>query len=412
MIEEIILPALGETMDEGKVVGWLVQEGDKVSKGDPLFEIETDKATIEVEATRDGVLRSILIKEGESAAIGTIVGYLADSMDAPLPESVSASPKSQVSEITDEPSGQKRSKAERPEKSKRLIASPRARRLADERGIDISSIQEGTGPKGRIVEADVKAFLEKQSEFQSTPSFSPMETGRADQPAGRVIPLEGTRKTIAERMSRSAQTAPHFMLTSIVDMTQIETSRQQINQKAEDSGQRKLSTTVFLIAACAWALRKNPWINATLKDDEIHLLSEIHIGVAVAREEGLIVPILRDADKKTLYQIAEEMEDISNRAKQGALKPDQAAGGTFTLSNLGMFGIDQFNAIINPPESAILAVGRIRREVVPMEDDSLEIRPMMRMTLSCDHRVIDGSIGAQFMADLAAALKNPTLLLT
>jgi pyruvate dehydrogenase E2 component (dihydrolipoamide acetyltransferase) len=195
-------------------------------------------------------------------------------------------------------------------------------------------------------------------------------------------------------------------------MTEIEASRHQINQRAQSPGHKNLSTTVFLIAASAWALRRNPWINATLKDNEIHLLSEIHIGVAVAREDGLIVPVLRDADKKTLYEIAGELDEIAERAKQGALKPEQISGGTFTVSNLGMFGIDQFNAIINPPESAILAVGRIRREVVPDEDDSLTVRSMMRMTLSCDHRVIDGAIGAQFMADLSAALETPALLLT
>jgi pyruvate dehydrogenase E2 component (dihydrolipoamide acetyltransferase) len=194
-------------------------------------------------------------------------------------------------------------------------------------------------------------------------------------------------------------------------MTRLETSRNRINARAQ-SKQPKLSTTVFIIAASAWALPRNPLISATLRDNEIHLLPRVHIGVAVAREEGLIVPVLRDADQKDLYEIAMELEDMTTRARQGSLKSNQAAGSTFTISNLGMFGIEQFDAIINPPESAILSVGQIRRSLVPMEDDSIEIKPMMRISLTCDHRVIDGAIGARFLQDLSEALETPALLLT
>lgn len=411
MIQEVILPALGETMDEGKIVRWLKGEGDPVSQGDPIFEIETDKATIEVEATAAGVLRSILVGEGESVPIGRTVAYLADDMEEPLPqapkgESPTSSPSAEATAGSLPPRHQGRSR-----KRQRVIASPRARRLADQEGIDVSSIEVGTGPKGRIVEADVKAFLERDTRPAVAPE--PPAATRAAQPADveRVLPLEGSRKAIAERMSRSAQEAPHFYLTRTVDMSRAEEARAELNGRAEEEGTRKISTTAFLLFVCARALRRNPRINATLREDGVHLLREIHLGVAVDREEGLIVPVLRDADQKGLQTIAAELEELIKRARAGTLKASQAGGSTFTLTNLGMLGVDQFTAVINPPESAILAVGRTRRTVVPAEDEGIEIAPMMQMTLSCDHRTIDGAIGARFLQDVVEMLEQPTLLL-
>lgn len=411
MIREIVLPALGETMDEAVILRWLKEEGDPVAKGEPIFEIETDKATIEVEALEGGLLRAMTVPAGERVSIGAVVGYLADAMDEPLPDGGHKAARPSTATVKTEAAGVEPPLAPaKPATSRKVIASPRARRLADREGVDLALIPEGTGPKGRIVEADVKRFLE----VRGAPARAPSSEAPTPPPVGgvgdRIVPLEGARKVIAERMTRSAQTAPHFTLTISVDMTTAESARQMLGERARERGV-SISTTAFLTFTCAWALRRNPWVNATLRDEQICLLGEVHIGVAVARESGLIVPVIRNADRKGMEQIAQELEDLTQRARSGSLRSEQMGGSTFTLSNLGMYGVDHFTAIINPPESAILAVGRIARAVVPQEDDTLAVRPIMRMTLSCDHRVIDGSVGARFLQDLREALERPAIML-
>lgn len=406
MISEIILPALGETMDEATILRWLKAPGDTVEKGDPLFEIETDKATIEVEATEAGVLRAQRAEAGEAIPVGQVVGYLAEDMEAPIPKEQDR-PREPEAERAAQPTPATATAVSPDEldtdRSDRVFSSPRARRLAREEGIEVEEVGAGTGPMGRIVEADVARYLERRD-------AEPRERV-PELPPKQVVTLEGSRKAIAERMSRSVREAPQFTLTAKVDMSSAEEARERLNELALQEGQGRVTTTALLVAASAWALGRHPYVNATLHGEEIHLRSEIHIGVAVAREEGLIVPVLRDADSKSVSQIARELGELVERAQRGTLAASQASGSTFTVSNLGMFGIEQFTAIINPPESAILAVGGIERVVVPTEAGDIEVRPTLRMTLTCDHRVMDGAIGARFLADVKSALENPVQML-
>jgi pyruvate dehydrogenase E2 component (dihydrolipoamide acetyltransferase) len=227
----------------------------------------------------------------------------------------------------------------------------------------------------------------------------------------KVVPLAGMRRTIAERMTASHQTAPHIAFTVRVDMSVFEEMRAQLNAKAEAAGQARASVTALLVKAVAWALKRHPWLNSTLQGDEIHLLPEINVGVAVALEEGLIVPVVREADRKGVAEIAAEVYDLTARAREGRLSPGDVADGTFTVSNLGPFGIEQFTAIINPPQAAILAVGATQREAMVDDGGQVVVRPVMRMTLSADHRVVDGAVAARFLADLREVLQAPALLL-
>jgi pyruvate dehydrogenase E2 component (dihydrolipoamide acetyltransferase) len=403
MIKEVLLPALGETMDTARIVRWLKRPGEHVAKGDPLFEIETDKATIEVEAMADGILRRIQMAEDSQASIGDVVALLSDQPDEPLPQ---AAPSPAV--VAPATEGQAQAASAPPTSptaaSGKPIASPRARRLADQRGVDLARVGPGSGARGRIIEADVQRYLEAPpgSTAPRMESFPPAGEGQ-------VLPLEGARRVIAERMTRSFQTAPHFSLSLSVDMSLVEQARRRLNADAGSTA--KVTPTAFLVKVCAWALERHPQVNASLQADGIHIHPDVHIGVAVAREDGLIVPVVRHANRKRLEQIAAELADLAVRARGGSLKLNELSGGTFTISNMGMFGIDGFTAIINPPESAILAVGRILRTPVAAENDRVEIRPMLRMTLSCDHRVIDGAIGAAFLQDVGAGLENPWAML-
>jgi pyruvate dehydrogenase E2 component (dihydrolipoamide acetyltransferase) len=403
MITEVLLPALGETMDTARIVRWLKQPGEHIAKGEPLFEIETDKATIEVEALADGILRRIQIGENSQASIGDVVALLSDQPDEPLPEVQATAAVAAPSARRQPPAAPMPGMIPAPP-SQKLIASPRARRRAEQCGVDLSQVGPGSGAKGRIIEADVQSYLEA-SPATTAPRLEPLSPPDEE----RVLPLEGARRAIAERMARSAQTAPHFNLSLSVDMSVIEQSRQRLN--AGPNRPVKVTPTAYLVKVCAWALERHPLVNASLQADGIHLHSDVHIGVAVARDDGLIVPVLRNAHRKNLEQIASELADLAARARSGRLKLDELSGGTFTISNLGMFGIDGFAAIINPPESAILAVGRILRTPVAGENDRVEVRPMLRMTLSCDHRVIDGAIGAAFLQDVGRGLENPWTML-
>ena len=280
----------------------------------------------------------------------------------------------------------------------KVRATPAARRIAREREVELSAVT-GSGPRGRVQAADVLASV--------FTSLSP-EIGRGEV---TVVPLEGMRRTIAERMTASYQTIPHITFTVRVDMSAFEKARARLNARAEATGQPRVSATALIVKAVAWVLKRHPWLNSTLRSDEIHLLPEINVGVAVALEEGLIVPVVRQADRKGVAEIAAEVNDLAARAREGRLTPPDVAGGTFTVSNLGPFGIEQFTAIINPPQAAILAIGATRPEPVADEGGQIVARPVMRMTLSADHRIVDGAIVARFLADLREALEAPTLLL-
>jgi pyruvate dehydrogenase E2 component (dihydrolipoamide acetyltransferase) len=282
----------------------------------------------------------------------------------------------------------------------KITATPAARRLAGDLGVDLAVVQ-GSGPHGRLQADDVKAFAET-----AAPEVSRVER------AAVLVPLVGIRRTIAERMQTSFQEAPHIALTVGVDVTQLEVVRTRMNELATQRDEKRISITALLVRIVAWALTRHPYINASLIEETIYLWNDFNIGVATAIQDGLIVPVIRNADRKNVSQINEELKDLTQRARDSSLTLDAVKGGTFTISNLGMFGINQFRAVINPPESALLAVGNVvRTPVVINEQDEIAVRPMMAVTLSADHRVIDGVTAAKFLADLVGAIETPDLLL-
>jgi pyruvate dehydrogenase E2 component (dihydrolipoamide acetyltransferase) len=437
------MPKLEMAQETATVIEWLKQEGDHVEKGEPLLTVETDKVTVDIESPGSGILAGIRVAPQGVVPVTEVIAYILQPgealpeepapteekagaeppppSEAPSTPSVEATPVAQrlaefhgvdLSTVTGTGSGGRITKADveaaletpvsepPPDqvRADKVRATPAARRIARERGVGLVAVT-GSGPRGRVQAADVLAF---------TPA-----PAAAPEPAAEVVPLQGIRRTIAERMTASYQTAPHITLTVRVDMTAFEETRAQLNAKAEASGQPRVSATALIVKAVAWALKRHPWLNSTLReeDEEIHLLPEINVGVAVALEEGLIVPVVSQADRKSVAEIAAEVNDLVTRAREGQLTPSDVAGGTFTVSNLGPFGIEQFTAIINPPQAAILAVGATRPEVVADEEGQIAVRPIMRMTLSADHRIVDGAVAAHFLTDLREALETPTLLL-
>jgi len=431
MAEKVIMPKLEMAQETGKLIEWLKKEGDVVQKGEALFVIETDKVTVEVESPGSGVLGGIRADVGEEIPVTTVIAYILDPGEE-LPE------KEEVVGIpTDAP---KEAIPTQP-----VLASPVARRLAEEHGIDLESIL-GTGSKGQIIKADVERAIEASAvkvpaeKVRATPAARRLAQERGinlaglqgSGPQGRIqeedipaaklpglarvplagerIPLEGMRKTIAERMMMSYQTTPHIDFTLRVDVSGIEEARQRVNVEADAEGSEHMTITAFMVMAVAWALRRNPYLNSTLQDEDIHLLPEVNIGVAVALDDGLIVPVVHNADQMSLSEISICVNDIVARARSGQLTPSDVGGCTFTISNLGPFGIEQFTAIINPPQTAVLAVGTIQQEVVPNEAGQLLVKPIIRMTLSADHRVLDGALCARFLNDVRDAMENPWLL--
>jgi pyruvate dehydrogenase E2 component (dihydrolipoamide acetyltransferase) len=432
MATPVIMPKIEMAQEKATVIEWLKQEGDEVDKGEALLEVETDKVTMEVEAPASGVLAGLRGGPGDEIPVTETIAYVLEPGEE-LPEGPSE-------EVTaQEPSAE----GEEPE------ATPVAKRLAEAEDVDLSTL-EGTGPQGRITKSDVEAALEKAEQpapegvpgkVRATPAAR--RVAREDQvdlsevsgsgprgrvqeddvrafveareevaaPAAEVVPLEGMRRTIAERMTTSYQTAPHITFSTEVDMGAFEKARARLNAKAEARDHSHVTVTALLVKAVAATLEAHPWLNSTLRDGEIYLLSEINVGVAVALEEGLIVPVVHGAAQKGVAEIADRMEKLTIRAREDRLRPSDVAEGTFTVSNLGPFGIDEFTAIINPPEAGILALGSIRTKFVPDEEGNPVARPMMKMTLSADHRVVDGAIAARFMQDLKAALEAPALLL-
>lgn len=432
MATNVILPKVDMDQETGTVVEWLKQDGDLVEKGDPILIIETDKVAVEVESPASGILQGIQAEVDEIIPIGTVIAYIlepgeelpdeAKSQEVPAPSrSTAVVPTAAQTDIAATPVARNiaathdinlakiagtgsRGKVTRRDVQTALTsipgdrtddgkvyATPAARRTAREQGVDLTTVT-GSGPRGRIQAANVLAATTTQVEVE-------------------VIPLQGLRRTIAERMTVSYQTTPHINLTTRVDMNRFEETRDQLNVKAEASGESRVTITTLLVKAVAWALRGHPLLNSMLQDDGIHLLPETNIGVAVALAEGLIVPVIHNAAQKGIGEIASEVNDLATRARKGQLKPADVAGGTFTISNLGPFGIEQFTAIINPPQAAILAVGTTRLEAVPGEEDQVVWLPVMRMTLSADHRIVDGAMAARFLSDLRDALESPALLL-
>ena len=425
----ILMPALSPTMEDGTLAKWMVKEGDTVASGDILAEIETDKATMEFEAVDEGVIGkllvaegtegvkvndaiAVLLEEGESAediATGAVADTKATPSAPSAPEPVSA-----AAPVPAKPDGQ------------RMFASPLARRIAADKGLDLSLIT-GSGPRGRIVKADV--------ENASAPTATPVAaatprvsaTPEPSAPAAEQtdpntivriyedrsfteVPLDGMRKTIAARLTEAKQTIPHFYLRRSVGLDALLAFRSDLNAELEGRGV-KLSVNDFIIKACANALQQVPAANAVWAGDRILQLDPSDVAVAVAIEGGLFTPVLKDAHQKSLSTLSAEMKDLASRARDRKLAPHEYQGGSFAISNLGMFGIENFDAVINPPHGAILAVGAGKKKPVVSDDGTVTVATMMSMTLSVDHRVIDGALGAELLQAIVDGLEHPMALL-
>jgi len=395
---EVYMPKMSDHMKKGTILKWLVEEGAQVEERQPILEIETDKAVGEVEAPTSGILRGIRAGEGAVVPVGETIAFVAQpGEEVPkLPpilaeKEAKAAPTAPVTAPAPAPAA----------KPGRVLASPVARRVARELGVDLTRVK-GTGPGGRIKEADVRAFAELQKAAPA-PALIEEEVEWLD--------LSTIRRITGERMALSKQTVPHFVLTMEVDMTEAVRLREKLMDRiVAETGQR-LSYTALLVKVVALALKRHPLANAEFADGRIKIHRAINVGVAVGVEEGLVVPVIRAADTKSLADITLELKAFQEKASSLRFTPDDLSGGTFTISNLGMFGVDQFSAIINVPQSAILAVGRIVNKPVGLEDGSIGLRPMMSLTLSVDHRVLDGVTGAKFLAEVKDLLENPYLLL-
>jgi pyruvate dehydrogenase E2 component (dihydrolipoamide acetyltransferase) len=425
---EILMPRLSDTMEEGVVSSWHKKPGDKVSAGDALVDIETDKALMEYEAYEDGVLGEILVGEGDTAAIGTPIAVLVTDGAVPAPRSPAdtgtAAEATEATEAAEPPAAG----APEPEPETatgaphtRPPSSPLARRIARENGVDLATLT-GSGPGGRIVRADVEAAalgaaVHAAQPAAQPPAPAPQPTApqpTAPQPAAAAasagqdedterVPLSRIRKVTARRLAESMRAAPHFYLTRVVDVEDLLAFRATLNAALAPA---KVSVNDLIVKACATALRANPVLNVSFTEEALLVHKRVHVGVAVALDEGLVVPVIRDADRKTVSQIGAETRELAGRAREQRLTPQEMSGGTFTVSNLGMFGIDQFTAVINPPEAAILAVGATRKDVV-FRDGEVVPRDRMTLTLSIDHRACDGATGAAFLGQLAELLENP-----
>jgi pyruvate dehydrogenase E2 component (dihydrolipoamide acetyltransferase) len=417
MASRVVMPKLSDTMEEGKILRWLKQEGDKVETGQTLAEVETDKATVEMEAYTNGTILKLVAAPGDTIKIGALIGIIGAAGEdisalleqappaapapaerapaprqAPVPRPVAAVPR---------PSGPPVVRTSAPAASdvgsRALRASPLALRMAAEAGIDLNSLQ-GSGPQGRVIKRDIEAAVAKAVASPS-PAAPTAPVGDV-----REIELSSMRRTIAKRLVQSKAPVPHFYLT--VDVA---ADRLWDAYRALKDGNYPVSLNDVIIKACASALKRHPEINASFAGDHVKQYSRVHIGVAVALEEGLITPVIRDADSKPLVDIGTEARELADRARNRRLQPHEYTGATFSISNLGMMGIESFSAIINPPEAAILAVGAIR-EVPVVEKGQVVVGRRMKLTLSVDHRVADGAQGARFLATLKGMLENPLLI--
>ena len=417
---DVLMPRLSDTMEEGVLSTWRKHEGDPVHKGDVLAEIDTDKATMELEAYDEGILARLLVDEGATVPIGTPIAVIDPAGSPPaanpdLPATTTAQTPSAAPHPAPPPP--RTTPVASPPSTVAFRASPLARRLAREHGLDLAAIP-GSGPDGRIVRADIDAAIADQAADQAATPPAPAPAPAAPRPTAQPtpaaavgpdteeIPLTRVRRLTAQRLAASAQQAPHFYLTRVVDADALVAFRAQVNTDLADVGVR-VSVTDLLVKACAQALAAHPQVNSSWGETRLLRHHRAHIGIAVALDEGLIVPVIHDADHKTLSQISREARDLAERARAGRLSLDEITGGTFTISNLGMYGIDQFTAVINPPEAAILAVGAATPGPT-VRDGQLTVATTMTLTLSIDHRVLDGATGAQFLADLTALLQHPT----
>ncbi len=426
---ELLMPALSPTMEEGTLAKWLVKEGDSINSGDVMAEIETDKATMEFEAVDEGVIGKILVAEGtEGVKVNTPIaviledGESADDIgEASAPAAAAPSTEETVAEAPKAETFTEQSTA--PAKNgDRVFASPLARRIAKDKGLDLSQIK-GSGPKGRIIKVDVMDA--KAGEALAPAASAPTAAAPAALAAGPAtdvvlktyadrefeeVPLDGMRKTIAARLTEAKQSVPHFYLRRDIELDALLKFRGQLNKSLEPRG-IKLSVNDFIIKASALALQQVPDANAVWAGDRTLSLKPSDVAVAVAIEGGLFTPVLKDAEMKSLSALSAEMKDLASRARDRKLAPHEYQGGSFAISNLGMFGIDNFDAIINPPHAAILAVGAGTKKPVVGDDGELKVATVMSTTLSVDHRVIDGALGANLLNAIKINLENPITML-
>ena len=430
---EILMPALSPTMEEGTLAKWLVKEGDTVSSGDIIAEIETDKATMEFEAVDEGTIGKIIVPEGsEGVKVNALIAVLLEDGEEASDAVLSSAPaddagdKAAATAVSAEPATPTAERSAPPAPAApaasdgtRIFASPLARRIAADQGLELSALQ-GSGPHGRIVKADVLAAGDAPA--KPAPTAGPAVSAATPAPAPSVsadaiakiyadrefteIPLDGMRKTIAARLTEAKQTIPHFYLRRNIKIDNLLSFRGQLNKQLEARGV-KLSVNDFIIKACALALQTVPAANAVWAGDRVLQLSPSDVAVAVAIEGGLFTPVLKDAEQKSLSTLSTEMKDLATRARSKKLAPHEYQGGSFAISNLGMFGIDNFDAVINPPHGAILAVGAGVKKPVIDEDGQVSVATVMSVTLSVDHRVIDGALGAELLQAIVDNLENP-----
>ncbi len=407
MAREVIMPKLGLTMEEGVINKWFVREGERVEKGDPLFEVATDKVNMEVESPASGVVLKILYPEGATVPITEVIAYIGEEgEEVPVPQkgAPEGKPEDRERVAEEEVVTQKTETAK-----ERIKASPLARKLAQEYGIDLATIT-GTGPGGRIVREDVERARRTLEEAKKREVPVVERVPMAEEAKGSVVPLSRMRQIIAQRMVESVRTKPHFFVFQEILAEELVKMRERLLPLVEKETGLRVSYTDILVKVVAKALERYPLLYASFTDEGIVFHEHVNIGVAVALEDGLIVPVVKEVERKSIAQITRELHDLVERAKAGKLTPEEISGGTFTISNLGMFGVDAFTAIINPPESAILACGAIKKKPV---FDGKDIVPLavMELVLSCDHRIVDGAVAAQFMQFLKTLLEEPFALL-
>jgi len=400
MATQIIMPQGGQDITEGTVVSWLKAEGDAVKTGEVICEVETEKAVFEVESPVDGILLKIVVREGEKVPIFSVIGVVGEPGEKVDPNKILKQEKSESAGV--DVSKIRKKLADRGKtQSGKIKVSGRGKKIADAKGIDLSQVK-GAGPQGRIREKDILAFIELQKE---SPALFPAPKVMPTDDRGKIVPMSKIRRVIARRMQQSKQSAPHFYATVSVEMTEALKFRDGLNQ----DGGEVISINDMITRASALALEEFYQMNSVVEGQNIVYLNDIHIGIAVGRDEGLIVPVLAHADRLTLKEIAREAKRIIDLAKSG--KQATLTPGNFTISNMGMLNVENFIAIINPPQSAILAVGTTEKKVVVTDDHDLRIRDIMKMTLSVDHRVVDGVMAAKFINKIKYHLQNPKTLI-
>lgn len=401
MVNKVVMPRMSSSMEQGKILRWLKKEGDRVEKGDMLAEIETEKVTIEIEAFASGFLRKILAQEGETVPVGGVIAVIAgaDETLPPVEQLVSAEQRAQRA-----PAAARRAEEAPPSPvppaRERVAASPVARSLAERYGVNLAEVR-GTGPGGRIIKEDIEQYVARKGAVPRAAAPERPTDGLEE------VELTTVRQAVARQMTKSKQTVPHFYVTVEVDVTEAERLRQSLNEL--EGGESKVSVNDVVVAAASRALRKLPQVNASYQGEMVEVKHFVNIGIAIDTPEGLIVPVLHDADKKSLREIARSTKRLARAARERRLLAEEVEGATFTVTNLGMFGVDSFAAIINPPEAAILAVGTIEAKPVVV-DGKITVADRIKLTLSCDHRVVDGAMAARFLQEVRGLLEKPLSL--